>query len=200
MKVLHLTNYKEDMSGEPAVLPDYRLAGSISCSAAAMRGKKRIICVRSTPVNPPSTLLRNRAAKATARALGLEILPDLCIRRHRWNLDISPEELRAFFAKAAPFDDLAMLFNDCAVLHEVRQFLNSSGCLPEKQPFMLSMSDTHPLREKMNHISFDYKKCLRLAMDYMTDDRISALDNFEHLLEPKLVLMPEFRNVISCNL
>ena len=51
----------------------------------------------------------------------------------------------------------------------------------------------------MNHIMFDYKKCLRLAMDYMTDNSISPLENFTHLLEPELVLMPEYQNTCNTN-
>ena len=186
MKIVHLTNYKNDMTGEAAILPDYRMAGAIACSAAIMRGKKRIVMLSSTDTNPPSSQLRESGVRAMASALGAEILPD--IKLADWS-EISPEEVLKTLTAYGNLDDIAFLAHDCFRLGGVYDVLRSTG-IPENQlPFGISMSDTHKLKNRMNHISFDYRQSIRMAMDYILDENISPLDKFSHIMDPKLVMI-----------
>ena len=190
MKIVHLTHYKEDMSGEATILPDYRMAGAIACSAAAARYKKRFAVVRVDGCCPPSTTLRMEGVRTMNRALGMEQLPDLIL----FDGDrITPEneaQLVQFFETAGPLSELALLADDCATLRDLQLWMEKRG-IPADLPFMISMSDTHWSKKEMNYIGFDYRQSLRLAMDYITDEKIKPLDPFHRVLDPELHLIKE---------
>ena len=188
MKIVHLTHYKEDMSGEATILPDYRMAGAMACSVAAARHKKRFAIVRMEGCYPPSTALRMAGARTMNCALGMEQLPDLILAD---DVRITPDveaRLFQFFKKYAPASDLALLVDDCATLRDLQLWMKKNGVPEEQQPFMISMSDTHWAKNEMNYIGFDYEQSLRLAMEYITDEKIKPLDPFHRVLSPELHL------------
>ena len=124
------------------------------------------------------------------RALGMEQLPDLIL----FDGDrITPEneaQLVQFFETAGPLSELALLADDCATLRDLQLWMEKRG-IPADLPFMISMSDTHWSKKEMNYIGFDYRQSLRLAMDYITDEKIKPLDPFHRVLDPELHLIKE---------
>ena len=189
MKILHLTNYKEDMTQEAAILPDYRMAGALAASTAALQGKKKIVTVSSTPFAAPSTKLRNAGAISMAKALNLEILPELLIHTEQWVTTISSENMKKFLDNCGQLEDVALLVNGCAMLNELQIWMAKNGIPKAEQPFALSMTDTHPLSKELNHISFNYAQSIKLAMDYMTNELIDPLEPYTVYLDPILKLV-----------
>lgn len=188
MKIIHLTNYKLDMSGNATILPDYRMAGAMACSAVAAQNKKRFAVVRTSNDIPPSTTLRREGLRMMNQALGIEQLPDLILSSGvRINPEVEPGLFR-FFETCGPLPELALLADDCATLWDLRKWMHQQGIPGEDQLFTLSMSDTHWTKKEMNYIGFDYELSLRLAMDYIRDESIKPLDPFHKTLDPKLFL------------
>lgn len=190
MKIVHLTNYKLDMSGNATILPDYRMAGAMACSVAAAQGKKRILPVAVGRIRPPSTVLRLEGLELMTRASGLELLPELILSEGDRVTPEVEKTLHRFFASCGSCSDLAILADDCATLWDLREWMSANGILKNASPFLLSMSDTHPTRHDMNYIGFDYEQSLRLAMEYIADDSILPLDPFHRVLDPVLHLQP----------
>ena len=184
MKVLHLTHYKDDMSGEAAILPDYRMAGVLACSATAMRGCRNIAYLAHTPVLSPSTRWRQTGLEEMVTALQLNRLKDLLIPRHGGNIG------DADFMKFLPFlkelpSGTAILADSCDLLYAFHLFRNRAG-LSGEPIFELSLSGTSPLAPLVNHISFDYEESIRLAMDYVMNNTLPPLAPFQKSLPPKL--------------
>ena len=191
MKIMHLTNYKTDMSGNATILPDYRMAGAMACSVAAAGGKKRIVLITTAGNHPPSTVLRMEGLSLMNRALGMERLPDLLLAEGDRITPAVEKQLHEFFKTCGSCSDLAFLADDCATLWDLQQWMKQNEICSEKSPFMLSMSDTHPTKRFINYIGFNYEQSLRLAMEYIADDSIRPLDPFHRMLEPFLHLHPE---------
>lgn len=191
MKIIHLVHYKADMSDEPAILPDFRMAGAAACAAAALRGKKRILVLRQEGSCPPSTRLRNGGVSAMASALGVECLPEAALAFCDGDPAGEFGQLERVLDTCGPLRDAAVLADGCSLLHRIGRFLESAGIPRREWPFLLSLSDTHPRRKEMNHISFDYEKSVRMAMDYILDESIGPLDPFLRTLEPVLHFLPD---------
>ena len=186
MKVVHLTHYKDDMSKEAAILPDYRMAGALACSAAAMRGCRNIVYLASTPVLSPSTRWRQTGMAEMIESLQLNRLEDMLIPYHRGAVADSD------FAKFLPFlkglpSGTAILADSCDLLHGFHLFRNRTG-FPGEPSFTLSLSGTSPLAPLVNHISFDYEESIRLAMEYVMDNTLPPTAPFQKSLPPKLFL------------
>jgi len=186
MKVLHLTHYKDDMSGEAAILPDYRMAGALACSAAAMRGCRNLVYLAPTPVLSPSTRWRQIGMTEMIGALHLNRLDDMLIPRRGGNITDSD------FAKFLPFlkklpPGTAILADSCELLHAFHLFRNRAGFSGEPL-FDLSLSGTSPLAPLVNHVSFNYEESIRLAMDYVMDNNLLPLSPFQKNLPPELFL------------
>ena len=190
MKIIHLTNYKLDMSGNATILPDYRMAGAMACSVAAKYGRKRFATVRVSGCYPPSTALRLEGVRLMNRSLGMEQLPELVLSEGERITPESEKRLFRFFETAGPLRELALLADDCATLWDLQKWPKKNGLLrKEEQPFLLSMSDTHRTKNAMNYIGFDYEQSLRLAMDYIRDESVKPLDPFHKILDPTLFLL-----------
>ncbi len=191
MKIIHLTNFKEDMTGEAAILPDYRMAGAVACSTAVMRGKKYIVPVHHDPDVSPSGKLRLEGVSVMADALGITVLPD----RFLCQPDFLPKnkngQLRKILDTYGSLRDFAFLAQDCATAYEVRTWLDDLKIADQEMPFLLSLSDTHPKRSEISHISFDYEESVRMALEYILDDRITAQEPFRRMLNPVLKLLPQ---------
>ena len=124
------------------------------------------------------------------RALGMEQLPDLILADGDRITPGNEAQLVQFFKTAGPLSELALLADDCATLRDLQLWMEKQN-MPVEQPFMLSMSDTHWSKREMNYIGFDYRQSLRLAMDYITDEKIKPLDPFHRVLDPELYLIKE---------
>ena len=193
MKIIHLTNFKEDMSGEAAILPDYRMAGAAACSAAALQGKKSILTVRHDRITSPSGKLRLQGVSSMAHALNLTLLPDLFLQETDFARNNKNGQLDKLLDTYGTFRDFAVLAQDCATAHQIQSWLDDTGLREEEKPFLISMSDTHWRRNELNHISFDYAQSVRMAMEYILDDGIRAQDPFQRRLNPVLKLLPQFK-------
>ena len=191
MKIVHLTHFKMDMSDEPAILPDYRMAGAVGCSAAVLRGKRHVLVIRQAESEPPSTRLRSGGVGSMAAALGVDRLPDVALGADHAAPDSGFGQLRNILDTFGSLRDFAFLADGCAAMHEVKMWLAATGIPPEEQPFLLSLSDTHPRRNEMNCVSFDYESSVQMAMDYILDKDIDPLAPFHRTLEPILKLLPE---------
>jgi len=172
------------MSGEAAILPDYRMAGALACSAAAMQGCRNIAYLASTPVLSPSTRWRQIGMAEMIESLRLKRLKDILIPHHGGNIT------DADFAKFLPFlktlpSGTAVLADSCDLLHAFHLFRNRTG-LSGEPLFELSLSGTSPLAPLVNHISFDYEKSIRLGMEYVMDNTIAPTAPFLKILPPKL--------------
>ncbi len=186
MKVLHLTHYRDDMSGEAAILPDYRMAGVLGCSAAVMRGYRNIVYIARTPALSPSTRWRQTGMEEMIGALQLNRLKDILIPHHGGNIG------DADFIKFLPFlkrlpPGTAILADSCDLLYAFHLFRDRAGVSGEPL-FELSLSGTSPLAPLLNHISFDYEESIRLAMDYVMNNTFLPLAPFQKSLPPKLFL------------
>lgn len=190
MKIIHLTNFKEDMTGEAAILPDYRMAGAVACSAAVLRGKKYIVPVRHDPVVPPSGKLRFEGVSVMANALGITVLPDRFLSQSDFLTKNKNGQLKKILDTYGSLRDFAFLAQDCSTAYEVRTWLTGMKIPDREMPFVLSLSDTHPKRTEISHISFDYEESVRMAMEYILDDRITAQEPFSRMLNPVLKLLP----------
>ncbi len=191
MKIIHLVHYKADMSGEPAILPDFRMAGAVACASAAVRGKKRILVIRQEDSCPPSTRLRQGGVSAMASALGVECLPEAALAFCDGDQTGEFGQLERILDTCGSLRDAAVLADNCAVLHAVGNYLDAAGLPAAERPFLLSMSDTHWRRSGMNCISFDYEKSVRMAMDYILDESIGPMEPFQRTLEPILRFLPD---------
>ena len=198
MKIVHLTHFKMDMTGEAAILPDYRMAGAVSCSAAALQGKKYVITVRyDGKVVSPSVVLRHEGVADMARALNIPMLPTLLLQTGNAFSSMENGQLWEKLDTLGSLRDFAVLAQGCAGAYDVQNWLDGIGLPDEDRPFLLSMSDTHPRKNGMNHISFDYEASIRMAMEYILDDGIGPLEPFQKMLAPVLKLVPQHRTEIQ---
>lgn len=186
MKIIHLTNYKTDMTGEAAILPDFRTAGVLACSAAAVKGKKSVLIITSAGYEPPSSILRAGGVRTAAKAWKMELLPEL--KLNSTHPEIPPELLDKLYRMCINGDSPALLAQGCPELLYVYDILRQIG-VPEAQlPFGIAMSDTSKLRSRVNHIAFDYRQMIQMAMDYIIDENISPLDHFVRIADPQLII------------
>lgn len=193
MKLIHLTYYKEDMSGEQAVLPDYRMAGAMACSAAAAQGKKKFIIVRGAGYTPPSTVLRNQGIRVIADSLGMKEYPELFAGEMGDPL-VYGEVFRQYFRQIGDLTEVSVFSDSAFLLWKVREWMLLEGIPEQKLPFFISTSDTCPSAKNINHISFDYEKSIRMAMDYIMDETILPLEPWQRFLNPELHLLRDSQN------
>ena len=184
LKIVHLTHYKQDMTCEAAILPDYRMAGAMAYSIAAASGRKRFAVVRTDGALPPSTALRLDGIALMNRSQLLEELPTLILSSGERFSGNAEARAREFFRECGPLEDLILLADDCATLHGLQQWLSRERGESLQQLKLLSMSDTHWRKKDMDHIGFDYSMSLRMAMDYISDDEISPLEPYQRMISP----------------
>ena len=184
MKIIHLTHYKKDMTGEPAILPDYRMSGAMACSIAAASGRKRFAVVGVNEICPPSTVLRKEGIALMKRSLSLEELPALKLSCGDRITSDSEPRIREFFRECGPLEDLALIADDCATLYDLQKWMEQNQVPGREKLLTLSMSDTHWSKKEVNYIGFDYAESLRMAMDYILDDEISPLEPYQRVISP----------------
>ena len=126
-----------------------------------------------------------------ANALGISVCPDLFLRKGDFLFDNKNGQLRKILDTYGDLRNFAVLAQDCATACKVRTWLDGMEIPDERRPFLLSLSDTHSWRTGINHISFDYEESVRMAMEYILDDSITAQEPYLRMLDPVLKLIPQ---------
>lgn len=165
MKILHLTHYKYDMSGEAAILPDYRAAGRLAVSTAAMKGYRNFVYIGDPESISPSTLMRLEGVHEMVKGLNLKFSDGTAysLKKLQNSRNVSP--------------DIVLLPDETKAAVKLREIL------PEANILILSGTDK---RAKLfDHISFDYESSIRLAMEYACNEKIKPVTLHQKALAPK---------------
>ncbi len=157
MKILHLTHYQYDMTGEAAILPDYRAAGRLAVSTAAMHGGRNLIYAAEPDSVSPSTVLRLEGVREMASGLNLPLIEDRDYREVKPHTVFLPDSI--------------------STATELRKAM--------PQADILALSGTDARAESFDRISFDYDESIRLAMKYACDGKINSAAPYQKILSPK---------------
>jgi len=170
MKIAHLTPYRDDMSRESYFMPDWRAAGQLAVSQAAMRGYRNVVYVKEGLMTPFKKLQLDGIREMCA-GLGLQLLP---------SMDATDLEEAGKYPENTVF-----LCSSSLSGKKIHEELLSLGCrLPEQFGVISLCEDLDNPCERDCMIFFDYARQINAAMEYSIDDKFSSLEPVQKLFPP----------------
>lgn len=172
MKIAHLSPYKDDMSSETYFSPDWRAAGRLAASEAAMRGYQQIVYVYSGKLMPFKQLQLEGIAEMTD---GPEFkqLPSIVFNDADKMKDLPTNTA---FICASSWIGNKMCKKIASFSHNV----------PEEFGIASLSEDIYDenKNDKGSIITFDNKAQITAALDYTTDEKINSLERIQILFAP----------------